>query len=123
MYRHSRLPYPYTSTTKANGKRVRRKHDPNSWASSIPTQRTNVLCLGVSYPFVKHQLIAEEINDKVLHYSDPGVDQTVELVRRNILTEMDGRDLVRCLALEAANDTHAYWYVYPFWSLMSCDTT
>eukprot|EP00562_Extubocellulus_spinifer_P027837 CAMPEP_0178643044 /NCGR_PEP_ID=MMETSP0698-20121128/17506_1 /TAXON_ID=265572 /ORGANISM="Extubocellulus spinifer, Strain CCMP396" /LENGTH=1014 /DNA_ID=CAMNT_0020283857 /DNA_START=22 /DNA_END=3066 /DNA_ORIENTATION=- len=102
------VPAPAPDVLRANGKRVRRKHDPNSWASSIPTQRTNVLCLGVSYPFVKHQLIAEEINDKVLHYSDPGVDQTVELVRRNILTEMDGRDLVRCLALEAANDTHAY---------------
>ena len=69
------------------------------------------MCLGVSYPFVTHQLIAEEIDANVLHYSDPGVDQTVELVRRNILTEMDGRDLVRCLALEAANDTLAYWYV------------
>ena len=36
------------------------------------------------------------------------VEQAVELVRRNILTEMDGRDLARCLALEASNEYLAY---------------
>ena len=36
------------------------------------------------------------------------VEQAVELVRRNALTEMDGRDLARCLALEASNQNHAY---------------
>ena len=39
---------------------------------------------------------------------DQGVEQVVELVRRNILTQMDGRDLARCLSLEAGNDTIAY---------------
>lgn len=38
----------------------------------------------------------------------------VELVQRSILTEMDGRDMVRCLAMEAGNDTMAYWYVFAF---------
>lgn len=65
----------------------------------------------MSYPSVKQQLLAERIDPRVLHYSDEGVDQTVELVQRNILTEMDGRDLVRCLAMEEGDDTRAYWCV------------
>jgi len=36
------------------------------------------------------------------------VEQAVELVRRSVLTEMDGRDLARCLALEHDNQTAAY---------------
>lgn len=102
---------PLCSSHAANGKRVRRKHDPNAWSASTPSIRTNVLCLGVSYPSVKHQLLAEQIDPRVLHYSDEGVEQTVELVQRNILTEMDGRDLVRCLAMEQGDDTRAYWCV------------
>ena len=105
----SPLPPHYSST--ASGKRVRRKRDPNAWAASTPSIRTNVLCLGVSYPSVKQQLLAERIDPRVLHYSDEGVDQTVELVQRNVLTEMDGRDLVRCLAMEEGDDTRAYWCV------------
>ena len=104
--------FPLYYSPKASGKRVRRKHDPNAWAASTPSIRTNVLCLGVSYPSVKQQLLAERIDPRVLHYSDEGVDQTVELVQRNILTEMDGRDLVRCLAMEEGDDTRAYWCVF-----------
>lgn len=73
-----------------------------------------MLCLGVSYPCIKSQLRAQEIDPRVLNYSDEGVDQMVELVQRSILTEMDGRDMVRCLAMEAGNDTMAYWYVFAF---------
>ena len=98
----------------ASGKRVRRKHDPNAWETSTPSIRTNVLCLGVSYPCIKSQLRAQEIDPRVLNYSDEGVDQMVELVQRSILTEMDGRDMVRCLAMEAGNDTMAYWCVFEF---------
>ena len=73
-----------------------------------------MLCLGVSYPCIKSQLRAQEIDPRVLNYSDEGVDQMVELVQRSILTEMDGRDMVRCLAMEAGNDTMAYWCVFAY---------
>ena len=44
---------------------------------------------------------------KLLHI-EQSVEQAIELVRRNALTQMDGRDLARILALESNNDTHCY---------------
>jgi len=60
-------------------------------------------------PCVKSQIKAAELSSyvKLLHPQEC-VEQAVELVRRNVLTEMDGRDLARCLAMEASNQTHAY---------------
>jgi hypothetical protein len=43
-----------------------------------------------------------------LDWTEECIEQTVELVRRNVLTQMDGRDLSRILALESPNDTHCY---------------
>lgn len=92
----------------ASGKRRRKPRCPDSWASSILTVRSKVLCLGMSYPSVKDQ-IKEGVSSKVkLFHVEHCVEQAVELVRRNALTEMDGRDLARCLALEASNQNHAY---------------
>jgi len=92
----------------ATGRRCRRKYDPYKWSVSIPARRSKVLCLGMSYPSARQQ-INLELGSKVnLLHVDESVEQAIELVRRNVLTEMDGRDLARCLALEAPNDTHAY---------------
>lgn len=94
---------------RGSGRRRRSKFDPNRWANSIPSKRTNVLLLGVSYPCVKSQIKAADLSSSVqLLHPQESVEQAVELVRRNILTEMDGRDLARCLAIEASNETHAY---------------
>jgi len=84
----------------ATGKRRRRPRDLNAWGSSIPTKYEHVLCLGMSY--------AESIGSENLLQPLESVEQAVELVRRNILTEMDGRDLARCLALEESNKYLAY---------------
>eukprot|EP00592_Proboscia_alata_P030189 CAMPEP_0194440934 /NCGR_PEP_ID=MMETSP0176-20130528/118812_1 /TAXON_ID=216777 /ORGANISM="Proboscia alata, Strain PI-D3" /LENGTH=1988 /DNA_ID=CAMNT_0039265739 /DNA_START=119 /DNA_END=6085 /DNA_ORIENTATION=+ len=94
----------------ARPKRNRQKFNPNAWNESILSKRTNVLLLGVSYPCVKSQLRASNLHsDFPLLYPDPSVEQAVELVRRNVLTEMDGRDLARILSLEHVfNDTLAY---------------
>jgi len=93
---------------RASGKRRRVAYNPQSWAKTIVCQRTKVLALGMSYPSVRHQ-IKSEIGAKVnLLHIEESVEQAVELVRRKALTEMDGRDLARVLALESSNDTHCY---------------
>jgi len=98
----------YLYVTTASGKRFRRQFNPNDWESSILTIRHNVLCLGMSYPCVD-KVIANYTgkNVKIFH-SAPSVDRSVELVRRNLLNEIDGRDLARVVALEANNDILAY---------------
>ena len=88
--------------------------DRSASAAPSPSMRTNVLCLGVSYPCIKSQLRAQGVDPRVMVYSNKGVDQIVELVQRSILTEMDGRDMVRCLTMEEGNNTMAYWYVFAF---------
>ena len=92
----------------ASGKRFRRQFDPNDWESSILTVRHNVLCLGMSYPCVDTVLSTQQGNLKEIYHSAPSVERSVELVRRNILNQIDGRDLARVVALEADNDILAY---------------
>ena len=89
-------------------RRIRQKNDPNSWASPIITKRTNVLCLGVSRPFVPDLLSLKNIKSHQLSHSTSGIDQTAELIARNVITAEEGMHLVRCLALERTNDTLAY---------------
>jgi len=97
------------SNKRATGKRVRKQYDPQKWSRSILARRTNVLCLGMSYPCVSSQIEAADLSKNVqLENPSVSVEQAIELVRRNVLTQMDGRDLARCLALEAQNDTLAY---------------
>ena len=58
---------------------------------------------------MKSQIKAANLSSSVkLLHPLASVEQTVELVRRNVLTQMDGRDLARCLAVEASNLTHTY---------------
>ena len=92
----------------ASGKRFRRQFNPNDWESSILTVRHNVLCLGMSYPCVDAVLSIQEGNLREIFHSAPSVERSVELVRRNILNQIDGRDLARVVALEADNDILAY---------------
>jgi hypothetical protein len=95
--------------SRGSGIRQRQQYDPNKWTNSISSRKTNVLCLGVSYPSVEAQLKKEKISTRLqLFHPKPCVEQAIELVRRNILTEMDGRDLARCLSLESSNQTNAY---------------
>ena len=92
----------------ASGKRFRRQFNPNDWESSILTVRHNVLCLGMSYPCVDTVISIQQGNLKKIFHSAPSVERSVELVRRNILNQIDGRDLARLVALEADNDILAY---------------
>lgn len=59
-----------------------------------------VLLLGISYPDVKGHMDKHGYSEKLLTNKKISVDQAVELVRRGILTEMDARDLARCVATE-----------------------
>ncbi|KAG7348096.1 HSF-type DNA-binding protein [Nitzschia inconspicua] len=59
-----------------------------------------VLLLGISYPDVKGHMDKHGYSEKLLVHKTLSVDQAVELVRRGILTEMDARDLARCVATE-----------------------
>lgn len=70
--------------------------------------RQNVLLLGISYPCVPSQMTKHGFPQDVLTYKEPSVEQAVECVRRGILTEMDARDLARCVATEQATNTHVY---------------
>jgi hypothetical protein len=60
----------------------------------------NVLLLGVSYPDVKGQMDKHGYSEKLLAHKNLSVDQAIELACRGILTEMDARDLARCVATE-----------------------
>ncbi|KAL3784824.1 hypothetical protein ACHAW5_004598 [Stephanodiscus triporus] len=93
---------------RASGKRFRRQYNPNDWESSILTVRHNVLCLGMSYPSVDAVLSNQQGRINGIFHSAPSVERCVELVLRNILSQIDGRDLARVVALEADNDILAY---------------
>mmetsp|Transcript_3633 Transcript_3633/g.8766 ORF Transcript_3633/g.8766 Transcript_3633/m.8766 type:complete len:1555 (-) Transcript_3633:156-4820(-) len=64
----------------------------------------NVLLLGVSFPDIKMTLEDRGLKESLLTHKDPTAEQSVELVRRGILTEMDARDHARCVETELAYD-------------------
>ena len=103
---HLTVPFLLLTHKTASGKRFRRQRDPNSWSTSILTIRANVLCLGMSYPSVEKAL-QKKPNVQIQHI-EPSVEQAVELVRRNVLEVIDGRDYARIAALEASNEILAY---------------
>jgi len=70
-----------------------------------------VLLLGISYPDVKVHMAKHDYDDSILQNSEHSVEQAVECVRRKILTEMDGRDLARCIATEQAGGGHEVYTV------------
>jgi hypothetical protein len=61
---------------------------------------TQSVAVGISYPDVKGHMDKHGYSEKLLVHKKLSVDQAVELVRRGILTEMDARDLARCVATE-----------------------
>ena len=71
-------------------------------------KRCKVLCLGMSYPDVRAQIGSGGYRPDILVTKEASVDQVVECVRRRILTEMDGRDLARCIAMEKKHFIEAY---------------
>lgn len=71
-------------------------------SSSRSGDAPKVLLLGISYPDVKGHMDQHGYSEKLLVHKKLSVEQAVELVRRGILTEMDARDLARCVATEQA---------------------
>lgn len=67
-----------------------------------------MLLLGISYPSVEVQMEKHGYEKDVLVHTEPSVDQAVECVKRGILTEMDARDLARCVATEQACEVDTY---------------
>lgn len=64
--------------------------------------------MGISYPCVPSQMEKHGFSSDILTHKKPSVEQAVECVRRGILTEMDARDLARCVATEQATNTAVY---------------
>jgi hypothetical protein len=71
-------------------------------------QRPKALLLGISYPSVEDQMETHGFDPDILTLQEPSVDQAVECVRRGIFTEMDARDLARCVATEEAGEMDVY---------------
>ena len=74
----------------------------------LAPQKPKVLLLGVSFPSVAEQMEKHGYPEDVLHHNETSVDQVVECVKRGILTEMDARDLARCIGTEKVCDVDAY---------------
>ena len=74
----------------------------------LAPQKPKVLLLGVSFPSVAEQMEKHGYPEDVLHHKETSVDQVVECVKRGILTEMDARDLARCIGTEKVCDVDAY---------------
>jgi len=105
-------------SSSSRPQRLRTVHDPLAWQNASASQRKRVLLLGMSYPDVEYQLVNLQAENKTRSYLEDGegtleqvkmdVDKTVKLVVRKILTEMDGRDLARCLSLEKSDEWESY---------------
>ncbi|GMH77270.1 hypothetical protein TrST_g10541 [Triparma strigata] len=103
-------------TSGAYGRKRRRTQtNPNDWATSIPSQRERVLLLGMSYPDIREQLVEHcdsgrsgSTKSKFNKEQSAGVEMVVEMVKKKLLNEVDGRDLARILALEASDQYEAH---------------
>ena len=62
----------------------------------------------MSYPDIQAQIIHEGYRPDILETCNASVHQVIECVRRRILTEMDGRDLARCIAMEKKHSIEAF---------------
>ena len=74
----------------------------------LAPQKPKVLLLGVSFPSVAEQMEKHGYPEDILHHNETSMDQVVECVKRGILTEMDARDLARCIGTEKVCDVDAY---------------
>jgi hypothetical protein len=73
-----------------------------------PMGKPKVLLLGISYPSVEVQMEKHGFDKDVLVNKEGTVEQAVECVKRGILTEMDARDLARCVATENECEVDVY---------------
>lgn len=74
-------------------------------------RRPKILCLGLSYADVEGQLskLQRDGKDQIfMDCRDGSVDAVIHSVRRNLLTEMDGRDLARCISTEKVCGVDVY---------------
>mmetsp|Transcript_21958 Transcript_21958/g.50043 ORF Transcript_21958/g.50043 Transcript_21958/m.50043 type:complete len:900 (-) Transcript_21958:56-2755(-) len=91
------------------GKRRPKPKSKMDWKATIPSCRSKVLCLGMSYASIADQLTEVGVDrENVMLNPMVGVDQVVELVRRKVLTQMDGRDLARIHCIEESNEYAVY---------------
>lgn len=73
--------------------------------------RPKILCLGVSFPDIGKHAPAIEVTSGDESSSDNRRNTTtsaIDCVKRGILTQMDGRDLARCLATEERCNVDVY---------------
>ena len=80
----------------------------NLFARNPGMGRPKVLLLGISYPSVVNHMREHKYDPDILSNKQASVDQSIEVVQRGIMTEMDGRDLARCVATEIASGVDAY---------------
>jgi hypothetical protein len=73
-------------------------------------EQRKILCLGVSYPDIEAQMKANDVEPSELDAACNSitVETVIECVQRDILTQMDGRDLCRCLASERLTGSEVY---------------
>src|SRR6478672_10032810 len=75
-------------------------------------QHQNILCLGVSYASVEHlpdlKEFSWEHSDLTPRDASAGLRNTIACVRRNLLTQMDGRDLARVVETERVCNVSVY---------------
>jgi hypothetical protein len=81
-------------------------------AQDMKYERPKVLCLGVSYPDIEAQIRIQSGDTTrtagLVGKAKANVAMAMECVQRGILTQMDGRDLARCLATEERCNVDVY---------------
>jgi len=108
-YKWSDLLSEYLKAVTAAGITVGQQIDDSSLVrESARISKPKILCLGMSKPCVETQMDVEGYYWDILDHTSPNIQQAVELVKRNILTEMDARDLARCRAMEVRHKVEAY---------------
>ena len=74
--------------------------------------KPNVLCLGVSYPCLAGQLAARGVPPSPIPTTHDGNQTTaaavISSVQDGVLTQMDGRDLLRCVETEKACNVNVF---------------
>ena len=70
--------------------------------------KQKILLLGMSYPNVGKQMEKGGYPQDLLTHKETSINQAVECVERGIMTEMDGRDLARCIATESVCGVECY---------------
>jgi len=70
--------------------------------------KPKVLLLGMSYPDVPAVIAREGKKGRKVINGEASIGSAVECVEKGVLTEMDGRDLARCIATEVTQGVEAF---------------